>query len=102
MYFGVTALVLSLLAAIPSAAAFTPAVFASLFALLIAAIGVLRGAWRLGLATLIVVTITVVFLSPLTEHLLRARVWQYAMILITPFALFALALVRYWQKGRSR
>ena len=43
MYLGAVALILALLAAVPSAAVFTPAVFVSLFALVLASAALLRG-----------------------------------------------------------
>lgn len=81
-------IVLAALALVPSAGAFTPAVFLSLFALLIAAASAGLGAVRLSSVTLLLVAVTVFLVSPLMSAAAIAGQPVLAIIVAVPFLLF--------------
>lgn len=80
---GSISLALGLVVFVPSAAAFTPAIFLSIVALVGAVVGAALGAVRTGILTLLVVASTVV-VSPLSPtepwfSSLRAEYWMVGM-----------------------
>ena len=90
------ALTVTLVAAPLSAAAFTPAVFMSMLATLVAAATAALGETRISALAAAVALVTVLFVSPIDPR------GAGALLLALPFVMAAVGLWLGWAKPRSR
>lgn len=96
----IAALVVAVVSAVPAYAAFTPAVFVSLIALILAAISCFKGERAWSAAVLLVVTATVA-VSPVFTSTTLKQGWL-AVVLVVPYVLFALAYAcAMWRSNSS-
>jgi len=97
----IVSIVIAVAASIPSAAAFTPAVFLSLLALLIAAIPAFLGEVKLTLVTFAIVSVTVFLISPITSVQILKQQPSILLVLAVPYGVYLLALITGIKKTRA-